>query len=473
MKLVLLGKSYYTNQIRPLLEACSSTNIIAEISSLKQITTISNITQDVSVVCCLLGEQEQQAFLEAMRYCHENKLSFLHPAFVLQGVEFPLSKTPKIRTYGFPGSGNMLLVDFILSHLPSQKRSELENIYWLLGRHYNKMIHATIENALQATIELVFNAESTVMYSITEDYVGMLRAYHNAKRQFLIHGFPLPAFTKDATVGCHGFLSHGTIDFYDAKKFSQVLIIRHPLDTIFSNLKKLKSIGEEYNYENVESLTKYYSDFMQVALTNKHKVYIIKYEDLLSDTLNVLKNFSEYCKLDVSDNAIIKWKNKKLFKLLPRTTGTHFQGGGIGKWQSFFDKRCFEILERNGIFNIIDKLGYTLPNVTMQASNIAPYQEHATEIAKNHLSLYYHPYWNIKNGYQCLSTPHNRTLYYKFYGDAVEMQETFEANTLLLKLMVDSFYAHKSISMAMPKVKKVFWKQLVPYRIREYLYRYM
>lgn len=462
MNVVLLGESFYVEVVKSLINRNLRANIIAEITSLNEVQKIAVKTKNITVVCCLLGDHEKQDFFEAMRYCYENHLSFLHPAFILRDVEFPLPMTPKIRTYGFPGSGNMLLGDFIHSHIPFPKRTEVENIYCMIGSHYYHMLHCSIEEAFQASIQLTFSPGSSITYSATEEYRGILRAYQDNNRQFVIHNFPCLAFSWDSNLSCHGFLSKRTIDFYEKKEFSQVLIVRDPLDTIFSNLNKLRSIGEKYNYENIDIFSKYYTEFMRVALKNRHKVYIIRYEDILNDTVNVLTNLSEYCKLNVTHSDIIKWQNKKLFKTLPRADLTHFQGGGAGKWKDSFDKRCFDIFKKNGILSIVDKLGYPMPNLAGYSKKVANYQNYSTDVARNHLALYYHPYWRINEAYECLKTPYKRNIYYKFYNDVLDMQKNFESNSLPLQLMVDAFYKESTRTSILHTIKSV-WGRFLPY----------
>lgn len=460
MDVMLLGEGIHLDQVKIMLETCGGYNIVSEISSLHQVNEILKKKKikkkKINIICCMLGDHEKEAFLDVMMCCHKINLSFLHPVFALNKCEFRLSETPKIRTYGFPGSGNMLISDFILEHIPSPKRSYLEDIYCMIGSHFINFFHYVIESAFQSTFKLMFSTDSSITYSTTNEYRGVFRIYQNNENQFLIHNFPCPSFTWDSVISCHGFLNEKTIDFYEKKKFSQLIIIRHPLDTIFSNLKKLDCIQKARKYEIIELLSRYYSDFMNVVLKNKHRIHVIKYEDIVSDTVNVLKQLSEHCRMNVSENRIIEWKDKKMFTLLPRVISTHFQGGGTGKWKNYFDKTCFEIFEQNNILSMVEELGYPKPNLVEELNEAFPHQnqlETSFHTIKNKLDFWYHPYWNINGGYKRMFTPKNNKVYYRFYDQAKQKQKDFKKNSLPLALLVDSFYDNKKTNKFLSEIK--------------------
>ncbi|MBV9575039.1 MAG: sulfotransferase domain-containing protein [Gammaproteobacteria bacterium] len=362
---------------------------------------------------------------------------------MLNNFEFPLSKTPKIKAFGFPGSGNMLLHDFILEHISSPKRSRFEEICCVIGSHYVNFFHYLIENIFDSKFKLHFSSKTSITYGVTNGHQGVFRIYQNNENQFLIHNFPCPSYMWDPLVSCHGFLDNKTIDFYDKKKFTQIFIIRNPLDTIYSNLKKLDCIDRENKYEIIDLLAKYYFNFMQVFLKNRDRVYIVKYEDILFDTVNTLSQFSKYCQLNVSEKKIIEWKENKLFKSLPRTTAEHFQGGGVGKWKYYFDRTCFNIFEKNNIINLFKLLGYPEPEVnefdhTFSSQNQLTNSLDAT--IRNKLDFWYHPFWQINDGYHCMLTPQKRKVYFKFYNQMEKKQEAFNDNSMPIKLLIDSFY---------------------------------
>lgn len=443
MEVILLGQGVHLHQVKYLMEN-SSIHIAGEASSLDELKFFfSEARSNSYVVCCFLGEEEKEAFLQALKYCHQEKMPFLHPSFILRNCEFPLSKAPKIRTYGFPGSGNVLLQDFIFTHMPSTIQSQLEMIYSYVGSHYANLLSDLTHDLCKKYVDCYFSLDSLKIFTISEDYRGSFTiSDERGEYLFMLDNFPYPAFSWSTLVSDHGFLHQSVIDFYNNKRFKQVFIARHPFDAIFSYIKKANMLENNNKYEVIEIFSRYYEKYMTKVIENQDYVFTIKYENVLYDTINELNKFSKYCQLNVTEENIMEWKKRKLFTSLPGAPNAyHFQGGGLGKWKNYIDSTCLEIFEKNNIFKIMKNLDYEVYDLPLRSSANLNYNKKMLPKTSRKIENKLYPGWGIYDAYIPIKTPKEKTIYYMARKDFQFKEKEFRNSLLPLQLLIDSFYA--------------------------------
>lgn len=439
MNVVLLGHGINLKQVKSALIE-GTVNVVGETSSLVKLKEIISNRNDISVVCCLLGFRERQSFKEALFYCHENNISFLHPAFVLN--RYNSTDSPRIRMYGFIGSGNVLLGNFITTHLQSTFKRIVrrgyrflplrDNIHDRIARHYVNTFKYFANEAFKTDNNTLQGA--THIYSVSEKHVGSCHVMDTSGNSlYRIFGFPFPVYIWWRFVSDHCMLGDDIIDFYKANNFKQILLVRHPFDTIFSCLKKTNTLHAPDIYSVLQTMAKYYNKYMSKALAYKQHLWIIKYEDVINDSIDTLKKLADYCGLDVTEKQIRAWKEKKLFKLLPAAPNKHhFTGGGKNKWVNYFDAECYHILAKNNIFNLVKELGYDELYQDLTTGNTQ-----ANDHDDGTVKLY--PGWN-NEAYDFFTTPKKNRLFYNLSMTTSRNTNDLQKACMPLMLMTDAFF---------------------------------
>jgi len=175
--------------------------------------------------------------------------------------------------------------------------------------------------------------------------------------------------------------SHPTAIPEIAKDIKFVTAIRDPRDTIISNSFYLAHLdlekggrGQDFrelsNVDRVGRLIAGDGDFILTRLEQWFRTpiaYNVRYEDLKTDTVGVLKAVLRYLELPVAEEQVRRTAANHSFKSLTgRNAGQECQSsdnrkGVVGDWRSYFNEDCVEAFkkEKAGRWNdLLVEMGY-------------------------------------------------------------------------------------------------------------------
>ncbi|WP_259423811.1 sulfotransferase [Coxiella burnetii] len=443
-QVILCGLSLHHEKIKNLL-LNAGFNVIGIIDFSANIQ-LNKIPKNIPLVCSFIGESEKELFFKCFDFCKKNKLRFLHPVCALANIVYPKPLTPKVRIYGFPGSGNMLLRSFLSEHIPHPENSEIENFYCTVGSHFYLLMDDMLKKAMPNTFQagtIAFDENDTqATYSPLYKDKGMFKFVKKNTGSMMIAGFPLHAFTWERVSVTHNIPHTEFLDFFNKKGYKQIVIIRHPLDTIFSFLSKIGGFGFDRAYQWTIHIAHYHAQYLQHVVRNKKNVFIIRYEDILLADSGALQQLSTYMNLNVKDEEIMAWKDNNLYKKLADVGEGHFKGGGTGKWKTYFTRETFNIFKKLGIIDLANSLGYKISETDFVKSK-------SHEVEKNNLPfsemnnrwlIGYLPYWCYRNTeYQHYTTPQKLKLFYYAIGYDSSYMQQLSINSDFSYLLDSSF----------------------------------
>ena len=313
------------------------------------------------------GEKEKKLFEECLTYCTKNNIRVLHPAAFLP--RSPLKYKNKVKVYGFPGAGNVLFQNFLITFLPKNNpplRSSEEIFSSMIALDYKDLILNYLVNCFKEKVPLDSGG------SVDNGYYGSLRVAGEKNRSIIVHNVPVYSFTWDVFVGGHGFLKASDIRFFSEKGLKNIQVLRNPLDSFLSLMRKSNVFLPGHNYNRLDptilenTFTNYYFKEMVTyyshVVKNKKNVFLVKYEDLTTHPIPTLLKVCEFLNISVTPKEIQDWWNKTGFKVInPNSTWskTHFKGGK-SKWKEYFTTAWLPYFQKNNLINISHELGYSL-----------------------------------------------------------------------------------------------------------------
>lgn len=118
-----------------------------------------------------------------------------------------------------------------------------------------------------------------------------------------------------------------------------VLVERHPLDACYAIYKQMFTDIYQYSYR-LEELAEYYIAYYRLMehwkSTLEDSIHIVSYDNLISDSENVIKQLIDYCELDWSDQYLDFQNNKQA-----STTASAIQvrqklySSSVGMWRNY------------------------------------------------------------------------------------------------------------------------------------------
>jgi hypothetical protein len=387
------------------------------------------ISVKTPVVCTFLGEDEKTLFFDCLKFCKERGLRFIHPAAALMNLEYPEPITPKVKSFGLQGAGNVLVQQFIYDFLPKREQTPEEIFYSFLAFRYYASLNDAMEGALSS-----FGIFKNEVSGLSHGFYGfsMFGESNSSKAQVTFYGHPLLNFAWDQFVGDHGIPSKRSIEFFKKKKFKPILVTRHPLDIS----RKYMGLQQQFSKFHLQNMLTFYHH----ASKNKDDLYTIKYEDILLNPIETLGGLSDYIGFKVTPEEIEQWWEKHKFRLLPRAPGSHFKGGGIDKWKQCYTKKQFKVLQDYGIIDLANKMGYIAEESDLLDEEF--FDERLFDVDELDVCTIevMAIYWSVEPG-QYLETPQGNKLYYYCLNCSIKNEE-LSKSTLLLDL-VDSVFLEK------------------------------
>ncbi|ACJ18617.1 sulfotransferase domain-containing protein [Coxiella burnetii] len=368
-QVILWGYSANFDQIKTLLEAINI-NIIAFIDINNRMSTENvwentplispeEIPKNIPIICAFIGdsEEEKNLFSDCLNFCRQRGYRFLHPVFILPELQGYSTTISKIKTYGIQGSGNVLLQDFIFDCAQFAKQpSAFDILFRHIASHYRYFAFNAIKR-IKGTFFSEDNQEFVAWSPINYIYSAFEMINEKIKKRFVI-SVPDFLFAITNIITDHTRVTKKSIKFYQGQNFKCTFIMRNPIDVLFSILNKVDIL----EYDKDDRFTAYFAfyvkNYMQEALKNINDLHVIKYEDLCYRTEETLREFCDYIGITVSDEFIKKWKEKALFKQLPKAPERHFTGGGKQRWKGYFTKKTLKLFKEMGLITLAEQMGY-------------------------------------------------------------------------------------------------------------------
>lgn len=374
---IIWGIAQHTDQLINFLKDAGS-NVIGIVDSLpsdlsKPYEIVSkikrigqkNIPKGVSVVVgfSVNNEKGKKLLQKCVTYCKSNKIRLLHPAAFLPIL--PLKYKNRVKTYGLPGAGNVLFQNFLYNFLPTTNLPT-EAFCSQIGFEYMEFIKDCIKSSFSdKNIEIV--------PSMHQDYMGLFQiTSNNFEQEVFITNVPLYSFSWDKIVGGHGIPKHSVINFFSEKGFKNIQIIRHPLDNILSNLRKVRVLKKDQDYSDLSPIvleSQFLTDLFELCsiyytsvLRNKKDLYIIKFEDITENPIPTFLKLCKFLNIKTTPEKIQAWYNKTVFQIIDKNSKfsrNHFTGGK-STWKKYFSEDWFSYFQEYDLIKISNELGYSL-----------------------------------------------------------------------------------------------------------------
>ena len=191
-----------------------------------------------------------------------------------------------------PRSGTSLVEQIISSHKNVEGLGELN--------YFNNLSN----NEILSKNSKNFNLSKSVK-NIKQNYSEIIENYDVKKKIF-----------TDKTLLNFNWIGLIKLCFPEAKVIN---CIRDPKDNCTSIYKNLFDHEGDWCYSE-KDLTRYYKLYLEMINFWKKKIpnfiYEIKYEDLISDSTNQIKNLIKYCDLDWDQDCLNFYNNKNSIKTL-------------------------------------------------------------------------------------------------------------------------------------------------------------
>lgn len=308
------------------------------------------------IVSAFVCRSNKKEFFDSMRFCKEHGIKFFHPASLLPYTRYATPPSLRIKTWGWPGSGNGFITQFIYFLLEKNKihKTELEEIEQLVGADYCIKAQEIMQD-LYKTI----NPQTTnpVQFSPWGGYLSTYSVlFPDLKQNFQIIGVPYPVWAFISILHDHQFPYSSSLDFFASKKIKQIFIIRNPFGSLASYMRKVNWFCHPTGIEDITALFK---TFTLTLLNNSKEIYAIRYEDAITNPIPTFMNLAKYLRLKISEKEIQAWHTSHLYKNLVQDP-THFRKGGKDKWKKDFSPQHFALFKEMGIMQLAKRLGYPL-----------------------------------------------------------------------------------------------------------------
>jgi len=211
-----------------------------------------------------------------------------------QGVKIKKNSRKLIFIVGMPRSGTSLLEQIISSHTNVFGGGELS----FLSNTLNKKIldNDKIDNLREENLKnLLSQSQEEYIYKISQmDSSGKVFT-DKTPLNFKYIGFIKNIFPDSKIINCN----------------------RDPIDTCWSNYKNFFS-GSLLFSNNLTDLAKYYTLYQDLMMFWKklfgNDIYNLKYEELIGNPEEIIKNLLDFCDLKWDDNCLHHENNKRSIK---------------------------------------------------------------------------------------------------------------------------------------------------------------
>lgn len=350
--------------------------------------------KDIPLVITDIEQKGENTFNEHLEYLSnhpEINPKILHPAFIADYIK--LNHSGRIYCLGFMGAGNVLLQNVLIeimnkySRISSQKEQQIGYFayHYLSGlrTHVNDFFKG---NDLPESTIGTFQEESCFV-QLSSDWGNYIHFSGIITKNYLY---------EDIT-GSHATISNQFLKILLERNYQVFLAVRNPLEIIvsfaskYSSPKYVKSIINNLDWfaSTAIVIKKYYEDYCKFQ-----DIKLIKYEDLIFDSLKTIKYIAEILKVYITESEVESiWKKIGFKELRVR----HLWRPGIGKWKEYFTKTHIDILKSLGYENFLRELGYENMMENLCYPELSKEVEHLSQKAEKTISLFdylYHAWYD-------------------------------------------------------------------------------
>jgi Sulfotransferase domain len=332
--------------------------------------------------------RERDQFRDAIFY-GRNKLhlksAIWHPVRFADHFRFA---EKRFQIIAFPGSGNML-VQSIFSRLAkvglTNEALNNDPVSTQISR-YSYHYYFSLYNFISSQFDLLGRWRADNSPSHTR-YGAIYVPIGDEKAPIVIGGLPQRAYTwAGHWNGSHEPLVEETLRFFTNQNFQIVQILRHPLDLIVSNAAKITSfaghrepsrlIGDrEWMMSMIEILEAYFRGLREF----RSSVTCIRYESLLANPMQILKEFAEAIGAMVTEEDITRIWEDLSGRTLSNDPG-HRWDPRPGKWMEYIPERYADIIMSSRLRDYAKILGYEIERDMFKGDDHAPDIELCSEL---------------------------------------------------------------------------------------------
>ena len=200
---------------------------------------------------------------------------------------------------GMPRSGTSLVEQIITSHSKVFGGGELPILSNIIKNNFIKNNDTLIDDFNNVILD------SLVMNKLRLEYLNFIENFQY-KEKYITDKAPL-------NFRWIGFIKHL---FPNAKI---IHCTRDPKNNCLSMFKNLFEGGLNFTYDQ-DDLVEYYKNYLNLMnfwkRKYKNEILDIKYEDLISNNVNIIKKIINFCNLDWQDNCLSFHKNKTPIKTM-------------------------------------------------------------------------------------------------------------------------------------------------------------
>ena len=331
------------------------------------------------------------------KYTLQNTLH--HPSSLIDVLHltFPM----KMATFGLPGSGNTLYSHIfrlilqknrwhtIWQHLKAKlfkhKTPNLNDYFEKLAYEYQQIIYQVINDAIyQADGKRIHGSPwqlGTSHFSFLTDEEEKAGVFSFHTRDHIVH----------SNYGYHKMPTQQQLNELNLRQFKVFMVIRNPLDTIISVLKKNVStkdntelVADQYFAREAIATLETLKDLQKFTA---HDASMIKYEDLIMHPVSQIRKIMRKLGKKNTSKAANRIWSQVSFRALPGATTENFWQGGTGKWESHFQNQHLAFLKYHGIEKILSHYGYHDILDKFKAKTDGMTQEYQSAISNHFLSF--------------------------------------------------------------------------------------
>lgn len=299
---------------------------------------------------------------------------------------FNLSFPGRILENGYPGSGNVLLIN-ITNELLKKKKfpnyNYISNLFSEAAINADTMLDIGLRKlfspvGLHFYNKQIFDYEFSFVTAVSED------------GQFLNFKVGTGSVYSANFLSTHEYLDKVKLERFRSMGYLTIISLRHPYDIIISNAAKIFINRKEdvpsllFNFEWFESLAENIKKYMEayIELNYDNSVFFFKYENIIQKPISEITRLANILSVEISEEEAATIWEKFGFKTLQRD---HLWRPGYGKFQEFLGPKHYEILQQFGFENILNALEYTSPPESAFNKLEEPDKEAIREISSEHV----------------------------------------------------------------------------------------
>jgi hypothetical protein len=281
----------------------------------------------------------------------------MHPIRLARNL--PLSFPGRVLENGYPGSGNVLLINIVTDLLKKRTvppSAEMESFFEQQAMNAERVQHEAIKSLLTPHGFKEFHAQIDDI-----EYAWIMCVLHDGNT--LLFRAYMGSVYRSPFWSSHERLTRQKFDRFRSMDYDVLLCIRHPYDVIISNAAKILIERKHLipallsNYEWFESIAENLADYLHdyVEHIERGEATPVRYEDMIRKPEERITKLAEQLGVSLEDGEAAALWDKYGFKSLQ---ARHMWRPGEGKWMEFLGARHHEILEKLGYRELIARLGY-------------------------------------------------------------------------------------------------------------------